>query len=170
MNQSVGIPTVESDTRFVEDVKAAHQAASQRSGQVDALAFSARQRIAEAVQCEIAQTHINQEPDAAVDFRQDTTGYGLVVFVQRERVEEFLQFGDRQVYQFGNVLSTHADVSRFGFQTGAVAFRAKRLSAIACQHHTVLNLILILLEHLEEVVDAMEVLVSFPQHPALFVG
>ena len=96
------IPTVESDTRFVEDVKAAHQAASQRSGQVDALAFSARQRISEAVQCEIAQTHINQEPDAAVDFRQDTTGYGLVVFVQRERVEEFLQFGDMKDLKKGS--------------------------------------------------------------------
>ena len=39
----------------------------------------------------------------------------------------------------------------------------------SCQHHTVLNLILILLEHLEEVVDAMEVLVSFPKCATLLV-
>ena len=51
-----------------------------------------------------------------------------------------------------------------------MAFGAERLSAVACQHHTVLYLVLIFLHHLEEGVDALKVGCPFPQHPALLVG
>jgi len=170
VDQAVRIPAVKPDTGFVEDVETAHQTASQRSGQVDALAFAARERITEPVQGEIPQSHIDQETDAAVDLCQDAACHGLVVFVQFKRIEELLQFGDGQVHQFRDVFATYAHVSRFGFQAGTVAFRTKRLSTIACQHHTILNLVLVLFKHLEKVVDAVEILVSFPQHPALFIG
>ena len=45
----------------------------------------------------------------------------------------------------------------------AVAFRAKRLSPVTRQHHPVLYLILILFQHLEEIIDAVEILVAFPK-------
>ena len=50
-----------------------------------------------------------------------------------------------------------------------MTFGAKRFAAIACQHYAILYLVLILLHHLEEGVDALEVTGPFPQHPALFV-
>ena len=90
--------------------------------------------------------------------------------VQLQVVEEELQLSDGQIYQFGDVASSHAYVVCFGFQAGTVAFGAERLSAVACQHHTVLYLVLIFLHHLEEGVDALKVGCPFPQHPALLVG
>ena len=51
-----------------------------------------------------------------------------------------------------------------------MTFGAERLSAVACQHHTVLYLVLVFLHHLEEGVDALKVGCPFPQHPALLVG
>ena len=90
--------------------------------------------------------------------------------VQLQVVEEELQLGDGQIYQFRDVASSHAYVVRFGFQAGAVAFGAERLSAISCQHHAILYLVLVFLYHLEEGVDTFKVACPFPQHPALLVG
>ena len=85
------------------------------------------------------------------------------MLVQFQMIEEFLQLCDRQIYQFGNVFSTHPDISGFRFQASAVAFRAKCLSAVTCQHYPILYLILILFQHLEEIIDAMEILIAFPK-------
>ena len=41
LDEAVGIPAMQTDTRFVEDVERTHQAAPKGSRQVDALAFSA---------------------------------------------------------------------------------------------------------------------------------
>ena len=85
------------------------------------------------------------------------------MLIQFQMVEELLQFCDRQIHQFGNILSAHPYISGFRFQAGAVAFRAKRLSPVTRQHHPVLYLILILFQHLEEIIDAVEILVAFPK-------
>ena len=91
------------------------------------------------------------------------------MLIQFQMVEELLQFCDRQIHQFGNILSAYAYIAGFRFQTGTVAFRAKCFSAIPGKHHTILYLILIFFKHLEEVINTVEILVSFPKQPALFV-
>ena len=165
--QLVRIAAVKSDTRFVQDVETAHQAASQRSRQIDTLAFTAGQRVAEAVQCEVSQAYVQQEADAVVDFYKDAAGYVGIVLIQLQVVEKDFQFGDGQVYQLGDAASAHPYITGFGLQPGAVAFGAKGFTAITRQHYTVLYLVLVLLQHLEEGVDALEVAGSFPQHAAL---
>jgi len=44
-----GVTRVESDAGFVKDIKRAHQAASERSGQVDALRFTTREGVGQPV-------------------------------------------------------------------------------------------------------------------------
>ena len=76
------------------------------------------------------------------------------MLVQLQVAEELLQVVDRQVHQLGDGSSAYLYIAGFLLQTGAVAGRTIGLTPIACQHHAVLNLILVLLQHLEEGVDA----------------
>ena len=66
-NESVGVARMEPDRGFVEDVETAHQATAERGGEVDALAFAARKRIAEAVECEIAESYFVEEAEPTAD-------------------------------------------------------------------------------------------------------
>ena len=65
-------------------------------------------------------------------------------------------------YQFGNILATNFDVASFRFQTCAMTLGARGLASVAGQHHTVLNLVLPLTEHLKELIYA-------EQSPFLFL-
>ena len=170
LDEAVGIAAMEADARFVEDVERTYQAASQRSGQVDALALTARERVAQSVQGEVSQAHIFEELDAAVYLGQDAVRYGGIVLVQLEVQKELLEVVDRQVYQFGDGASAYLHVAGFLLQTGAVAGWAHGLSAVAGQHYAVLNLVLVLFQHLEEGVYAHFFARSVPQVVLLLLG
>ena len=96
--QFVCVTAVKSDTRFVQNVETAHEAASQRSCQIDALAFTAGKGVAETIQREVSQAYIQQEADAVVDFYKDAAGNIGIVFVQFQVIKEYFQFRDRQVH------------------------------------------------------------------------
>ena len=76
------------------------------------------------------------------------------MFVQLEVAEELLQVMNRHVHQFGDGTSAHLYIACFLFQAGAVTSGASGLPPIAGKHHPVLDFILVLLQHLEEGVDA----------------
>ena len=118
------------------------------------MAFAARQRGAQAVQGEVSQSYVEQETDAVVDFGEQAFAHFRLVGGECQRVEEFLQFGDGQVYQIRNGPSAHFHISGFGAQARAVALGTDRFAPVACQHDAVLYLVLVFLQHLEEVVDA----------------
>ena len=118
------------------------------------MAFTTRKRVAQSVQGEVTQAYVLEELDAVVDFRQDALGDGGIVLIQLQVAEELLQVVDRQVHQLGDGASAYLYIAGFLLQTGAVAGRTIGFPPIACQHHAVLNLILVLLQHLEEGVDA----------------
>ena len=169
-DELVRVAAMEADAGFVQYVEATYEAAAQRGGQVDALAFAAGQGVAQTVQCQIAQAHVDEESDAAVYLRQDAARHLRLVFGQLQAVEECLKVGDGQVHQLRDVASAHPHVARFGLQAAAVAARTEGLAAVAGQHHAVLYLVLVLLQHAEEGVDAFEVGRTLPQHAALLVG
>ena len=168
--QLVRVAAVKSDARFVQNVETAHKTASQGSCQIDTLAFTAGQRIAEAVQGEVSQTYIQQEADAVVDFYKDAAGNVGIMLVQLQVVEKHFQFGNGQVYQFGDAASAHPYITGFGLQPRTVAFGTKGFAAITRQHNAVLYLVLVFLQHFKEGIDTLEVAGSVPQHAALFVG
>ena len=84
------------------------------------------------------------------------------MWFQLEIVEEEFQFRDGQIYQLGDIPSAYPYIAGFRFQACAVAFGTKRFSAVACQHDPVLYLVLVLLHHFEESIDAFKVRGAFP--------
>lgn len=92
-------------------------------------------------------------------------------------VEPVFQSDDGHLHQVRDAASANLHIVSLRLQTGAVTFRTGRLTTIAAQHHPVLDLILVLLHHLEESIDAdlvVNVLMTFggesmPQHVLLLL-
>ena len=68
-------------------------------------------------------------------------------------VKPFFQPDDGHLYQISDGASADFHVVGLGFQPGAVTHRARRLSAVTAEHDAVLYLVLVLLDHLEKVVN-----------------
>ena len=81
--------------------------------------------------------------------------------VEFQFVEPFLESYDWHLNQVRNTPPSDLHILGFWLQTGTVTFRTVRLTSIARQHHTILDLILILLQHLEELIDARFLLRTF---------
>ena len=89
---------------------------------------------------------------------------------QLQLSEELLQLRYRHLHQFRDAPSPHFHVVGLRLEACAVAGWAGGLSAVACHHHAVLYLVLVLLHHFEEGVDAFEVGRTLPEHPSLLLG
>ena len=53
------VAAVEADTRFVQNIETPHQAASQRCGEVDALAFTSRKAVRRAIQRQVTKADVH---------------------------------------------------------------------------------------------------------------
>src|SRR5690606_1981989 len=71
-----------------------------------------------------------------------------------------------------DALASHLHVYSLLFQPGTLADGAAGLSPISCQHHPVLDLVEVLLQHLEKIVDPVdtEVVPPVPQNIFLFIA
>ena len=96
--------------------------------------------------------------------------------VEFQTVEPLLEANDGHLHEVGDAAAADLYIVGFGLQTGAVTDGTIRLSPVAGKHHAVLDLILIILQHLEELVDArflLRVLIgrkSVPQPVFLSLG
>ena len=73
---------------------------------------------------------------------------------QLQLLEPCAEIGNRHIYQFCDALSANLHIVGFLLESGAMAIRADGLASESAQHHTVLYLVLVLLHHSEEFVDA----------------
>ena len=85
------------------------------------------------------------------------------------------QVGDRHVNEFHDVFPAYLHITGFMTQTTALAFRTGGLTAVVSEHHPVLNLILVLTQHLKECINADAVGqvftgTSVPKQGFLFLG
>ena len=152
---------MQSDAWFVEDIQRSHQTASERCGEVDALALSAAQRVRLSVQREVSQSHFHKESQSVFYLCEQSFAHGGIVVVEAQFVKPFLQVLHRHVHEVRDAHSLYPDVVCLLFQSSAVAFRTYRSAAVSAEHHAVLYLVLVFFQHLEEVVDA---------HPVVFVS
>ena len=105
---------MQTDGGFVEDVETTHQTAAEGGGKIDALAFSTRKTVGEAVEGEIVEPHFFEEVQAAIDFRQQTLcdlGFVLRDFKSSKPCREIF---DRHFHEVGNGFSSHFHVECFG--------------------------------------------------------
>ena len=80
--EAVVVALVQADARFVEHVEDPDQAGADLGGQPDALGLAAGQGPALAVQGQVVQPHVDQEPQAAADLLEDLVGDALLLFRQ----------------------------------------------------------------------------------------
>ena len=74
--------------------------------------------------------------------------------------EPFLQADDRHLYEIGDAAPTNLHVFGLGLQTCPVTLRTGGLAPVTGQHHAVLDLVLVLLHHIEEGIDARLLLLT----------
>ncbi len=165
VDEASGVAAVQTDARFVEDVKAADERAAERCCQVDALALAAGKGVRRAVQGQIAEPDIEQELQSRAYLCQQAFGYFRFVCGQLQRVEPLFQFGNRHRCELRDVAAADFHVSRLLFQSQAAAFGTNCLASKTTEHNSILNFILLIFKHLEERVDAHAV-----GHRAVFFG
>ena len=79
VDEPMGVATVQTDARLVEDVERAHERTAQGGGQLDALAFAAAERVGGAVEGEVVQTDVEEELQTGVDFGKQSVGNSCIV-------------------------------------------------------------------------------------------
>ena len=142
VDKAFGVARVQTDGGFVENVETAHQTTAEGGGEVDALAFSSRQTVGEAVEGEIVEAHFFEEMQAVVDFRQQALCHLLFVVGELELGKPEREFFDRHFHEVGNGFSSHFDVECFWAKSFSFTVRTSGFAAIASEHHTVLDFIL----------------------------
>ena len=88
------------------------------------------------------------------DFGEQTLADFLLMLREFQFLEPFAQVHNRHLNQFGDALSANLHIVGFLLESGAMAIRTDGLASESAQHHTVLYLVLVLLHHSEEFVDA----------------
>ena len=73
--------------------------------------------------------------------------------LQLQTIEPLLQSHDGHLYQVADASASNLHVVGFRLQARTMTLRTCGLTPVAGQHHAVLYLVLILLHHLEELVD-----------------
>ena len=153
MDQSVGVSGMQTDTRLIEDIKRAHERASQTGTEVDTLTLTTREGVGESVKRQISQTHVQEKLQTTFHLRQQPFAYLLIMRVELQTVEPLLQSHHRHLHEVGDASAADLHVVGLRLQTRTVTRRTSSPATIAGQHHAVLDLILARLHHLEELVD-----------------
>ena len=154
---------MQSDGGLVEYVERSDERAAQRGGQVDALCLAATQRVGGSIQREVAQSHADKIVGTGAQLFHQARRDGLLTVGQLQRLDPLCKVADGHTYQFGDTFSADFDVVGIFAQPAAVAVGTDGLAAEACQHHTVLYLVVLRLHPFEEAVDAFPVAVAVPQ-------
>src|SRR4030095_1696531 len=110
------IALVQSDRRFVEDVKHPGQIGATLRGQPDALSLAARERRGTPSKCEIADADIVKKSQPILDFTKNAFGNDRFAIGQLEAFENLQRFRDRQVHIFGNRSDLDPHGKAFGLQ------------------------------------------------------
>jgi hypothetical protein len=131
VDEELRVARVQADAGFVEDVHGAHQGAAQRGGQVDALAFAAREGVAEAVEGQVAQSDVVQEAQARADLGQQAAGDGGLGLGELQGAEPGDEVVYGAVYELRDAAAAYLDVGGLGFEAGAVAGGTEGLAAVA---------------------------------------
>ena len=99
--QDAVVARVKADGGFVEHVAHALQVAAQLRGQADALRFAARQGGRAAIEREVAQAHLFQKRQTAVDLGQQVARDFAGAAAQLQAARPLMQVGHRQAGQGG---------------------------------------------------------------------
>ena len=130
-DQPFGIPRVQADGGFVQDIHGAHQGAAEGRYQVHALAFTAGERIHGAGQGQVSQSHIFNALEAVLDFLDGLARHFPLPLRQRGRCEPAQKLFHRHRQEVVDGFSRHFHVQGFLAQAASSAGVAGGAAAVA---------------------------------------
>ena len=169
-DQAVGVARMEADRRLIKYIQRAYQAAAERRGQVDALTLAARQRVAQTVERQIAQSDFIKIAQTVVDFSQQPRSYLAIVGVKLQVGEPPAQILHRHAYEVGDGAAGNLHVQRITAEARTAAFGTGGLGAESRVHHAILDLVALRLHPFEEAVNALPLARAVPENILFFLG
>lgn len=133
LDQPVVVALVQADGRLVQHVQHADEPGADLGGEPDALGLAAGQGARGAVQREVVEADVHEEPQPLVDLLEDPLGDLLVAGVQLEPAEEFGALADRHRGDLGDGLLHHRHREDQRLEPGALTGRAGHLAHIALE-------------------------------------
>ena len=161
-DQPVGVPRMETDAGFVEDVHRAGERTSKGCHQVDPLALASRKGVACPAQGQVREADIVKAFQRRDDHLHRLADYPVLIFGKGQVPEELQQAVHVHVEQLRDVLAPDLDVQRLRTQPRAMAGMAGSTAGEAAEHVLVLYLVAVVFHPFEEFVDPDQgILVSF---------
>ena len=154
VEQPIDVARVEADGWFVEHIERIDQIRTQRVGQRDPLRFAARERTSQPVQRQIAEPHVAQVLQAAVELIHDQVGHFAFEIRKGQLVQPGVQLIDRLRGDTRDHGASDFDAKRLVVEPGSVADRAGVGQLIPAEKHPDVLLVTLLLEALEERKDS----------------
>ena len=154
MDKTGCIAAVQADARLVKNIETPDQRRPQRCGEIDALTLTTGECIALSVEREIAKPDIAKEGQTRLYLGEQALADLPFMVGKLKMVEPVLEILHRHLHQIHNAATAYLHPCGFLAQAGAVTRRTNRLATIATHHHTILDLILVFLHHVEETVNA----------------
>jgi hypothetical protein len=108
-----GVPRVETDGGFVQDVQRTHQAGPQSLGQLDALRFPPGKRARQSIEAQIPQPHTLQDLQAMFQIPDQRRDLFPIFPTQVQVTDALVHGGDRQSAPPGKGLSLHPHAECF---------------------------------------------------------
>ena len=94
--QPLVVALMQADRRLVEDVHHADEAGADLARETDALRLAARERLGAAIERQVVETDVAQEPQALADFLDDLRGDLAAPAFQLQLVAEAQRIADRE--------------------------------------------------------------------------
>ncbi len=133
LDQPVVVALMQTDGRLVEDVQHAYESGADLGGQADALGLAAGERAGRAVQREVVQADVDQEPQSFVDLLQHALGDLLVAGVELQLAQELRAVADRHRGDLGDRLLHDRDREDDRLQARALTGGAGHLAHVALE-------------------------------------
>ena len=132
IDQSRIVALVQTNRGLVQHVEHPHQPRTDLGGQANALGLSSRQSAGGARQCQIVQTHVQQERQACIYLGQDggRNGGFHAAPVLADAAQEIPGGVHREITERRDVLVSDSYRQNLGFQTCAITGRAGNLAHI----------------------------------------
>ncbi len=170
LDEAVVVPGVEADRRLVEHEHRPHERGAERGGQVDPLGLAAAQGEGHPVERDVVESHLEQEPQPALDLGDELLGDLPLERLELEVAEERRRLADRQPGDVADRPALDLDAHGVGVQARPAAGRAGDVFPVAAQEDPDLDLVFLGLEPVEKARGALVLSAALPDEALLLGG
>ena len=118
LQEAAVVPLVQADRWLVENVEHPHQARTDLGGQSDPLGFPSGEGGSSPVQCEVLQTHVEQELEPGADLLEYRGGDGRLPLAQFQRFQDREGLADGTMAQLEYVQTPQCHCQRHRIEAG----------------------------------------------------